>query len=327
LDDVMARALTSAESEGLIAAAAAARAGRASPADPAFYDDLEPFVGGVPESLRATVAHYRADGPSSLVLSGVPVDAARCGPTPLSWQEAVPDGRQEQEEAQLALLAALLGEPFAWRTIQLGRMVQNLVPVDGEQQAQSGHGAVELDWHSEDGFHESRCRYLVLLGIRNPDGVPTTVGCIRGVELTARQRAVLAQPRFLIRPDPEHLRQLAATAPGSAALLDAQERHDHPEPVAILSGPPDDPHLRIDPPYTTTVPGDDEAAEAVAAVVAELDRLQRDVVVGAGEVLVLDNYRAVHGRRAFRPRFDGTDRWLKRISVREPVGASTGRVL
>ena len=47
----------------------------------------------------------------------------------------------------------------------------------------------------------------------------------------------------------------------------------------------------------------------------------------AGEVLVLDNYRAVHGRRAFRPRFDGTDRWLKRISVREPVGASTGRVL
>jgi hypothetical protein len=32
-------------------------------------------------------------------------------------------------------------------------------------------------------------------------------------------------------------------------------------------------------------------------------------------VLFVDNYRAVHGRRPFTARYDGTDRWLKRIGV------------
>ncbi len=322
MSDVMTRALTKAGADGLHEAAQAARAGRGSPSSPSFYNDVGRHIGAVPASVRSILDDYRTGGSSSvLVLSGVRVDAAGCGRTPLSWQEALPDARQEQEEAQLALLAALLGEPFAWRTIQHGRMVQNLVPMERERTAQSGHGSVALEWHTEDGFHEQRCRYLLLLGIRNPDAVPTTVASIRGVDLSDGHRAVLAQPRFLIRPDPEHLRHLTTVSPGSEALRRAREMHDHPEPVAILFGRPDDPHLRIDAPYTTPVPGDREAAEALAAVVGQLEVAQRDVVVRKGDVLILDNYRVVHGRRAFEPRFDGTDRWLKRISVWERPGA------
>lgn len=37
-----------------------------------------------------------------------------------------------------------------------------------------------------------------------------------------------------------------------------------------------------------------------------------------GEVLVVDNDLVVHGRVPFRARYDGTDRWLKRASVRVP---------
>lgn len=308
--------LTTSEAGELCAAAGVARATLGSPARPSFYDGLERYLGSVPASLRAVLDDYRATGSSSMLLiSGLRVDAARCGLTPLSWQEALTDAGQEPEEAQLALLAALLGEPFAWRTIQRGRMVQNLVPMEEDREAQSGHGSVALEWHTEDGFHERRCRYLMLLGIRNPDEVPTTVGSIRDVHLAERHRSVLLQRRFLIRPDPEHLRQLTATSPGSEALRRAQEMHDHPERAAILFGDPEDHCLRIDAPYTSPVPGDREAAEALAAIVAELGRSQRDVVVREGDVLILDNYRAVHGRRAFHPRFDGTDRWLKRISV------------
>ncbi len=319
--DVLRHVLTDDQTRGLSAAAAAARTGRGSPAEPGFYDALRnDCTRAVPASLRGVVDGYRQAGPSVLLISGVHVEAARCGPTPLSWQEALTDAGQEQEEAQLALLAALLGEPFAWRTIQHGRMVQNLVPMEEEREAQSGHGSVALEWHTEDGFHEQRCRYLLLLGIRNPDEVPTTLGSIRDVHLPEHLRSVLHQKRFLIRPDPEHLRQLAATAPGSDALRRARAMHDHPEPVAILFGRTDDPLLRIDAPYTAPVPGDREAAEALAAIVDELERAQRDVVVRQGDVLVVDNYRAVHGRRAFAPRFDGTDRWLKRISVAGRAG-------
>ncbi len=37
------------------------------------------------------------------------------------------------------------------------------------------------------------------------------------------------------------------------------------------------------------------------------------VALRPGDLLVLDNRRAVHARTAFTPRFDGTDRWLQRV--------------
>jgi hypothetical protein len=40
-----------------------------------------------------------------------------------------------------------------------------------------------------------------------------------------------------------------------------------------------------------------------------------DVVLRPGDVLVVDNLRAVHGRRSFQARFDGNDRWLRRVSA------------
>jgi alpha-ketoglutarate-dependent taurine dioxygenase len=39
------------------------------------------------------------------------------------------------------------------------------------------------------------------------------------------------------------------------------------------------------------------------------------VTLAPGEVLVVDNDLVVHGRVPFQARYDGTDRWLKRISV------------
>jgi len=42
---------------------------------------------------------------------------------------------------------------------------------------------------------------------------------------------------------------------------------------------------------------------------------QAAVVLEAGDLLIVDNDLAVHGRRPFSPRFDGTDRWLQRTFV------------
>ncbi|MFI0777068.1 TauD/TfdA family dioxygenase [Streptomyces sp. NPDC021212] len=316
MDVVLGHLLSTEEADGLCAAARTALAAQGLPANPSFYEGLEEYVPRIPESIRAVLRQFR-ESPSlcALRISGVRVDPERCGPTPLSWQEALDTSRQDLEEAQLALLASCLGEVFAWPTIQRGRMVQNLIPVESDREEQSGHGSVTLEWHTEDGFHQGRCRYLALLGIRNPDQVPTTLGSVHDLRLAERHRSVLGERRFLIRPDLEHLRQLAEFAPGSEILRRAHEMNENPDPVALLFGDPEAPYLRIDGPYTTALLGDDEAAEALAAIVDELNRAQRDVVVGEGDVLIVDNYRAVHGRRAFRPRFDGTDRWLKRMSV------------
>jgi alpha-ketoglutarate-dependent taurine dioxygenase len=38
-------------------------------------------------------------------------------------------------------------------------------------------------------------------------------------------------------------------------------------------------------------------------------------VLEPGDVCFIDNFKAVHGRRAFKARYDGHDRWLKRVNI------------
>jgi L-asparagine oxygenase len=86
-------------------------------------------------------------------------------------------------------------------------------------------------------------------------------------------------------------------------------------PVPLLFGGPELPYLRFDGFLTGPLPGDSEAAEAMDALSQVLAKAEQDALLAPGEALFVDNYRAVHGRRPFAARYDGTDRWLKRISV------------
>jgi L-asparagine oxygenase len=40
-----------------------------------------------------------------------------------------------------------------------------------------------------------------------------------------------------------------------------------------------------------------------------------EISLETGDLLVIDNRKAIHGRSKFQPRYDGTDRWLKRLLV------------
>lgn len=39
------------------------------------------------------------------------------------------------------------------------------------------------------------------------------------------------------------------------------------------------------------------------------------VALNPGDIAFIDNYRVVHGRKPFQARFDGTDRWLRRLNI------------
>ena len=55
-----------------------------------------------------------------------------------------------------------------------------------------------------------------------------------------------------------------------------------------------------------------------AAVGEALQRCGRTIPLAPGDIAIVDNDVAVHARRSFRARYDGTDRWLKRVLVRLP---------
>jgi Fe(II)/alpha-ketoglutarate-dependent arginine beta-hydroxylase len=236
------------------------------------------------------------------VVRGGPVGDV--GPTPLRWQDAAAAGTARREEAYLALLGAVLGDLFAFRALQGGRLVQDLLPTPGQEQTKSGNSSAStLDLHTEDAFHPYRCDYLGLLCLRNDDRIPTGYAELRADLLPEPHRRVLAEPRFVVRPDDTHL-----VGGGTPAWL-VDER------VPLLFGGPDTPYLRFDDFFAEPLPGDRDAAAAIAALAAALGAAEQDALLSPGDVLFVDNYRAVHGRRPFAARYDGTDRWLKRISV------------
>lgn len=255
--------------------------------------------------------------PVGLVLSGFPIDDDSIGPSPESWRAVPPLRRQE---LFLLLISAPLGQPFGYRTQQDGRLVHDILPIRGDEDEQLGSSsATELTWHTEDAFHESRCDYLALLCMRNDEATSTTLAIPDLSRLSDESRRILAQPLFQIMPDDSHfaVRNPLASANGdTAAYFDAiNQRTAAPPHIAVLSGPVSHPYLRIDPAYMSAVTEDSDAARALAEVSALIEGALTEVSIRPGEVLLLDNYRAVHGRRPFEARYDGRDRWLKRVNV------------
>ncbi|MFP3987347.1 guanitoxin biosynthesis L-enduracididine beta-hydroxylase GntD [Streptomyces sp. E11-3] len=284
---------------------------------PDFYDQDHAAEELLPSGLRGFLLSYRrTERRAACLVHGFPVDDTQLGPTPGHWREAIDSKAAREQELWLALCGMVLGDPFGWVTLQEGRIIQNILPVRGDEMRQSGYGSESLlEFHTEDGFHPNRCDYLLLLGLRNRDRVPTIVASVRDIRLSDTDRAVLADDRFHIVPDTEHIRQLEAQAPGHPALEKLHEMADRPVPTAVLFGDRLNPYLRIDRPFMYVRPGDTEAEAALDRLMDELQRAQQDVVVGPGSLLIVDNYRAVHGRRPFTARYDGTDRWLKKLTV------------
>jgi Fe(II)/alpha-ketoglutarate-dependent arginine beta-hydroxylase len=290
---------------------AEARSRYGTAADPDFLFRAASLAARLPVGLVDFLRDFQLhETTSGAVVTGFSVDDKAIGPTPAHWSAQPDPASTAREEMFFVLLGTLLGEPFGWSTLQAGRLIHDVIPVRGEEFAQSGHGSTaNLEWHTEDGFHPFRCDYLCLMAMRNNTGVATTFGSMSSVELPADARQVLFEPRFLIRPDDEHLR-----ARGMASSS-VHELANPDTPVPVLFGSPEQPYLRIDPYFMDAVADDDDANFALKTIVAGLDDVLDDLILEAGDVGIIDNYRAVHGRRPFEARHDGTDRWLKKIVV------------
>ncbi|MBT2508707.1 TauD/TfdA family dioxygenase [Streptomyces sp. ISL-98] len=238
------------------------------------------------------------------VLRGLEVDDKAVGSTPTSWATAGDSGAVH--DIQLLLLATVMGNPIAWEGQQDGRFVHNIVPSPGHESQQTGaSSAVLLSPHTEDAFHPGRAHLLMLGCMRNHDHIATTAASIRKVRLTDEDIDILTRPALPILPDDAY----------EAAQSYADEA---PPAVPALFKSENGMTLRFDPAYTPVEEADEAYRAAYGRLEAELARVSVAVSLDPGEVLVVDNDLVVHGRVPFQARYDGTDRWLKRASVRVP---------
>ncbi|HEX8352974.1 MAG TPA: guanitoxin biosynthesis L-enduracididine beta-hydroxylase GntD [Pyrinomonadaceae bacterium] len=314
--------------------------------DETFLNDACLYAHELPRRVRAFLNDFKTLEPPAgyCLVSGYPVDEERVGRTPEHWKYRAAVSPALAEEMLLILYGSLLGDMLCWSTQQNGFVVHDVIPIRGHEREQLGSSSDEpLTWHNEDAFHPYRCDYLGMLALRNPDDVPTTVASITPFKLSEEHVRVLFEPRFTIRPDESHLEKNKAALRTKQDmpdewLTDAYRRinrmNSRPEKLAVLYGDPRAPYVRIDPYFMDPLRDDPEAQSALDALVELIDRRIHDLVLRRGDFVFMDNYRVVHGRRSFRARYDGQDRWLKRISVtrdlrksREARTSCTSRII
>jgi Fe(II)/alpha-ketoglutarate-dependent arginine beta-hydroxylase len=286
--------------------------------------DLELRAHDLPARLRRFLADMRHESSdAACVISSLAVDDQALGHTPAHWQSGPSPSPSSRHESVLLMCAALLGEAFGWATQQDGAIVTDVLPVRGHENAQLGSGSTAaLKWHTEEAFHPLRCDYLGLLCLRN-SGIATVVASIGDVQIGETDREILFQPRFMICPDSSHMMSQQGpdqpTEKERRLLRAAQDRvlrmNTSPDMVGILSGDPDAPYLCVDPAYMRPMPDDKDATNALNNLERAIDAVTQEIALAPGELCFIDNFRAVHGRAPFEARFDGTDRWLKRVNI------------
>jgi Fe(II)/alpha-ketoglutarate-dependent arginine beta-hydroxylase len=290
-----------------------------------FLQVAATYAQEMPGRIRGFLNNFKLVEPSSgaCMISGCQIVDEQIGQTPSHWMFKSESSPTLKEEIYLTLLGTLLGDVIAWATQQDGHIVHDIMPIRSHEDEQLGSGSKQLLWwHTEDAFHAYRGDYLGMMCLRNPDNVATTYACMDMVDLSERQIDLLFEPRYTIRPDKSHdiknsspLQRVETDRLQQLAYQQVEQMNHSPQKVSVLFGDKQSPYLRIDPFFMDPLSNDDEAQAALDTLVKSIDENVTDLVLHPGDVLFIDNYRTVHGRKPFSARYDGRDRWLKRINI------------
>jgi Fe(II)/alpha-ketoglutarate-dependent arginine beta-hydroxylase len=294
--------------------------------DPDFLERVPLLSHRLPERVCEILNDfkYREEGSGVALISGNRVDDLEIGPTPLVPMRREDSKRTQREQMLLVLYASLLGDVFGWATQQAGHLVHDVFPAKEHENDQIGFGSKEIQtWHVEDAFHPFRGDYVGLLCLRNPCRARTMVASIADIKLDDHVVELLFESRYTIRPDESHLsknRRVASIPDTDIKELDKaygviERMSSNPPKVPVFFGDRKTPYLRLDPYFMDPLTNDSDACLALNKLIQEIDSNITDLVLEAGDCLFLDNYRVVHGRRSFIAKYDGTDRWLKRVNI------------
>jgi len=268
----------------------------------------------LPRNLRSFLSQFklRSNEWGSVIVRNLPSDKGFV-PTPAT------DDRFANYDfgifsKAIALLSARFGYPRAYRDEKNSLVLQPVYPKLGDEIKQENSSSLSfLEDHTEDGFLEEFCDFL-LLGCVRPDqermartGVACSWQAINKVEWKIID--VLRQPRFVVT---------APSSFGGNAPLDSR-------PVPVLSGDPRRPKMIYD---LAAMRGEDDVAKLALKQFGEaLRKVHYSEVLLSSDCLIVDNQTSAHTRSSFQPHFDEYDRWLLRLKLfSDPRACASNRL-
>lgn len=227
-------------------------------------------------------------------------------PTPTSAEVA--DKITEHIKEILIREGMSYGFPVGYAQEQNGSLIQNIFPVKhlADQQI-SASSKVTLALHTETAFHPYKPDYLLLLCLRGDPAAATTYANLSDIllHLTKECVEILKQKWFLTGVD---------------ISFRTNNEPDIEIPISILSQDNSLTSFIYD--ETVIKPINAEAAYALSVLKKVIPFALKEVVLESGDLLVIDNHQTIHGRKPFKPKYDGTDRWLQRLLVRKVLPPS-----
>ncbi|WP_327308450.1 TauD/TfdA family dioxygenase [Streptomyces sp. NBC_01298] len=279
---------------------------------PAFTQDALEGWNALTPRTRARVGSL-ADGSSTrpeLYITNLPRNET-LEPTPSTYHA----GRTTAgtlSEYLMMVLSVGLGYPISYADQRDGNIFHDVFPTRRNTKALSSQSStVTLGFHTEMFFHPVAPDFLILHCLRaDPDRrAVTSIASLADIEagLDAAAREVLRQPDFAVELAGLH---------GSYTYEGRKIGREDPRPeISVVNTMEQFERFRFEPalmtPLTVEASRVLHSTEASADDVAAHGRLESDTL------LLIDNRRAAHSRSSFTARFDGTDRWLRRMMLRQ----------
>lgn len=217
-------------------------------------------------------------------------------------------------ELKYLLISSLLGYPFGFKTQQANKLVHDIVPVKGHENEQMGSSsAVELYIHTEDSFHQYRGEFISLLCLRNMEQAVTITSRPDLSELSESELALLFQNAFRIQSDDSYSMEYSTDNSEQQDYQSFHETYADGSMMPVLYGQKSDPFIVFDPYYTAVTKAEYKGVYQRFSDLVKAS--EQEHVLNSGEIIFIDNQRAVHGRRPYQPRDDKHKRWFKRINI------------
>jgi Fe(II)/alpha-ketoglutarate-dependent arginine beta-hydroxylase len=293
--------------------------------DPVLVRRAPVLARSLPPHLLEFLEDFRLCEPSALcLLSGLDVDESVLGPTPEHWRGSQYHSPAFPQEILFLLVGSVLGDVFGWATQQDGRIMHDVLPIKGHEHYEIGSNSLQhLSWHTEDAFHPCRGDYVALMCLKNPDEVATNVCTVSDIDWAGLDLDALFEAEFTQMPDNSHRPENATESTGDATVDRLRARsfglieswNADPPKRPVLFGDHADPYMALDPYHMKTDHWTARSLRAFRGLCDEIEANLRPLPLRPGNLVFIDNFRAVHGRQSFRPRYDGSDRWLKRLNI------------
>jgi hypothetical protein len=276
------------------------------------YDNSESFLkiaalasSQIPLELRSHLWDFKMHGNKAgyYHIKSLPYDLNLMD-TPNDPQKILIQKKTFLSEFWLGLFASILGEPFSYIQENNGNLFHNVRPTKAnEDKLSSESSKVLLDLHTETAFHPLLPDFLLLF-------------CLRGDRTQEAKTIIssLGDIKELIDPDLDAILRKPLFRTGIDFSFGSDNGHKGNGPVLpIFQGDKQNTLMIFDPDLMVGI--NEAANQAIIRLKKLLDLKKKAILLQPGDLLLVDNLRATHGRNNFKAFFDGQDRWLQRLYV------------